>query len=1553
MKGFAIAFLLACAVSLYSQNPTIGGYSVYYGHIHNHTEFSDGTGTVEQAYTYAQDVAKLDFFGVSDHSQSLTHEEYETIKRVANEHNKNNEFATFYGFEWSSSEYGHVAVINADDYCSHTDNATNTFSELSAWLSERDVVAFFCHPGNQDDSHKEFDHFNSQTNTKFVGMELWNKNIGFDKFYYNNGYDSHDDGLNYFQEAIEKDWIVGAAGADDNHNAQWGTENQYRLAILANSLSRPVLYDALKKKRFYSTLDKSIALSFKMNGKEMGSDIGEGTTTYTISAFDTEAELFSHVVLYKNGIEYKVWDIHTRNVSISESVTTEIGDNFYIKVTEEDGDEAISSPIWIVDQSQTNVPKTFLIAPYETTYAAPQTIQIEALADDTDGEVQHVRFYANGLSIATDSTSPYTADFDIPQNGIYSLVAQVTDNKGNTETSQEIIIEVGATTIRQKISSSMNDAEEGTNGWIYTESTDLEFVDDDRDNTLSQLIGLRFENISIPTGAKIANAYIQFTCDEKSSDNTELAIAGELTNNSSAFTTSHYNISSRAQTTKEVTWNPPAWNTEGERGDAQKTPDLKDIINEIIESKGIKQGGALSFLISGSGLRVAESFDGSTTNAPELTIEFETGELAAPPRAQLTHQTSSSIITSGKNIDLSLKTEHFQSPISSVAYYINNEKIGESSTYPFSIEEITLPNGMYSAYAIVQNENGFIIKTELLSLEIGIHMSTSTISKSEDDAEENPDGKMILTSTDIELIHDHSSNKDQTVGLRFENAAIPQDAVINNAYLQFTCDETDASSTTVSIYGEKSPNALSYTSSSYNISNRKKTLSKIQWKPNVWNTEGESGLKQRSPNVSSIIQEIVSQEGYSAQSAIAFILKGSGSRIADSYDGVPTSAAKLHVEYSDPAPRLTLPKSIQIQSIADGATFSSKETVLLSTNLTERDQAVDHVSYFVNNREIETVNSFPFEASLNSLPNGSHAVVAKAYDANGNVISSNVITITIGIVLDIYPVNKSTNDAEENPWGDMLLESTDLEIIHENSSGNDQFVGVRFENVTIPNVDNIRKAYIQFTTDEALSESADIEIYAHATDNSPAFTSQQHNISDREKTATYISWKPDAWNTVGESGMKQRTPDITKLLKELIEDYGYSSGNALSFIFTGSGSRVAGAYDDTSSNTSMPKLVIEYMEEEAPDTRSAMLQNPTNYASYNSGDIVYAEVAINDENSSSPIVSFYVNDNLVKTDSKTPYQFNFAPSRTGVYEIYAEITFDDGYSLTTNTTEFTYGKVQRSISSKISASNNDAEESMEGDVYIESTDLELAYDAIDNGGDQIVGLRFTDLGIPQGAKIDAAYIQFTTDEETDDECFLEIYGHDTGNSEPFTSEQFAISSRTKTYNYVTWEPSPWNTVQESGSLQQTPDLRKIVQEIVYNSEFTPASALTFIIEGTGQRIAESFDGSNTEAPMLYIEYSTEPNSAPSFVKSDESTRVEDYSETLAVYPTYVKENIFIELDKDIENTVTISKPDGSILYSNTIEETPLLILNATEYAHGTYFVSITNKKAIKTFTVFK
>jgi hypothetical protein len=127
---------------------------------------------------------------------------------------------------------------------------------------------------------------------------------------------------------------------------------------------------------------------------------------------------------------------------------------------------------------------------------------------------------------------------------------------------------------------------------------------------------------------------------------------------------------------------------------------------------------------------------------------------------------------------------------------------------------------------------------------------------------------------------------------------VPAGATITNAYIQFTCDETSSTTTNVEIRVEDVANASTFSSSSNNITNRNEWSSSIQW-ANIpaWNQSGEAGSAQRTPNLASLVEHVVGKSSWQQGNAIAFIIRGTGQRIAESYDG--SAPAQLVISYQN------------------------------------------------------------------------------------------------------------------------------------------------------------------------------------------------------------------------------------------------------------------------------------------------------------------------------------------------------------------------------------------------------------------------------------------------------------------------------------------------------------------------------------------------------------------------------------------------------------------------------------------------------------------------------
>jgi len=170
------------------------------------------------------------------------------------------------------------------------------------------------------------------------------------------------------------------------------------------------------------------------------------------------------------------------------------------------------------------------------------------------------------------------------------------------------------------------------------------------------------------------------------------------------------------------------------------------------------------------------------------------------------------------------------------------------------------------------------------------------ISQSSDDAEQRINGEMDLNDkSDLDIAENQ-------IGLRFQNINIPHGTTITKAYIQFTAEnDNEMDSASVEIFAENVDNAKTFSKSKFDITNRKKTTASVDWYIPEWEKEGNAGTAQRTPDLSTLVQEVVNRKDWSKGNSIAFMLliNNHGDRDALTYDGNPQKSARLHIEFFD------------------------------------------------------------------------------------------------------------------------------------------------------------------------------------------------------------------------------------------------------------------------------------------------------------------------------------------------------------------------------------------------------------------------------------------------------------------------------------------------------------------------------------------------------------------------------------------------------------------------------------------------------------------------------
>lgn len=427
-----------------------------------------------------------------------------------------------------------------------------------------------------------------------------------------------------------------------------------------------------------------------------------------------------------------------------------------------------------------------------------------------------------------------------------------------------------------KVNSGDDNAEEQADGDISTGNR--------LDMDGNQFIGVRFDSVPLDPGVEVTDARIIFTARSQDVDNSPtFLVSGEDSTNPGAFSTGCSNscddVSSRAKTTANVTWNPGAWSIE-EKGTDTTIPGLKAIVQGIIDSAGWQNGRPMVFIIEPStsgGHRGAHSFNGSSAKAPELEITFKTGG--------------------------------------------------------------------------------------------------------------GPTGNQI-------------------VGMRFQQVGIPQGTTVTSAVIEFfpsvgppnivslsplvfeTPQTVDIS---VDIVGELADDAAPFTSVNSDLSGRTKTASTpVRWDETIdWD---DTNTLQQTVDVTSIVQEIVSQSGWCGNNAMAMFIQDipggtplPGALKADSYDGDPGRSPILRVNFDEAsvAPNACITSTVTAQVFA---TADDVEETISNGSLSLNGSSFDMQSSQINGLRFPDVaiaqGSTIIEASLTfvarSVDTGSSTLVFRA-----------------------------------------------------------------------------------------------------------------------------------------------------------------------------------------------------------------------------------------------------------------------------------------------------------------------------------------------------------------------------------------------------------------------------------------------------------------------------------------------------------------------------------------------------------------------------------------------
>ncbi|HSR49515.1 MAG TPA: CehA/McbA family metallohydrolase [Acidobacteriota bacterium] len=359
-----------------------GQWTIYFGDPHMHSVLSDGkTAWPDQLLELAREDLRLDFAVVSDHAEMglLQPGEHAELQLTSRAYDQPGRFVALSGWEWTAGVMaGHRVAVFRDDGIrplSADRPEGDSIEELYRHLQDHDVVLSPHHTGNATWGRWNPSARHDETLEPNFEIASWHGRFEF----YGNPHEGRRQVPGHqYQDALRLGRHVGVMAASDTHHLTPGEGGL--TAVLASDLSREAIFDALRQRRNYATTGAGIVLEFTLDGHPMGAIVDQegrsGALKMSVRVQGTAA--VDRVEIVRNLIDsyaavrieqdphsaegvfvlyqpHRPQEIDRLPAADTSSLTFTVRDphpeagetSYYVRVTQVDGHQAWSSPIWI------------------------------------------------------------------------------------------------------------------------------------------------------------------------------------------------------------------------------------------------------------------------------------------------------------------------------------------------------------------------------------------------------------------------------------------------------------------------------------------------------------------------------------------------------------------------------------------------------------------------------------------------------------------------------------------------------------------------------------------------------------------------------------------------------------------------------------------------------------------------------------------------------------------------------------------------------------------------------------------------------------------------------------------------------------------------------------------------------------------------------------------------------------------------------------------------------------------------------------------------------
>jgi hypothetical protein len=339
------------------------GPRVVWADLHGHSAMSDGTGTPEDFFLYARDVARLDVVALTDHDHwgmqflDTNPDLWEENKAVARRFDDPGTFVTAYGFEWTNWIHGHRHVLYFSDEApmlSSMDERYDDPAKLWDALRGLDALTVPHHPaGGPVAVNWDFEPDPVlDPCTEITSAHGCSEALDCPKLIY-----SPVPGT-FGRDVLDRGYEVGFIGSGDGHDGHPGLTHlgpDYPTggltAILTEDLTRGSVLAALRARRAYATNGPRILLRAALGTAPMGTAIAAADVTpegtLFVQAHGTEPILAIEVIRSGQIVAALPGDGSPNFAAAATVHDLAAGEYVYVRVIQEDGGMAWSSPVFV------------------------------------------------------------------------------------------------------------------------------------------------------------------------------------------------------------------------------------------------------------------------------------------------------------------------------------------------------------------------------------------------------------------------------------------------------------------------------------------------------------------------------------------------------------------------------------------------------------------------------------------------------------------------------------------------------------------------------------------------------------------------------------------------------------------------------------------------------------------------------------------------------------------------------------------------------------------------------------------------------------------------------------------------------------------------------------------------------------------------------------------------------------------------------------------------------------------------------------------------------